>query len=108
MCCIYHTKINELRLTLNQIQTDCSGLHGNLEVCDCACGVVCGSDDQLCQASNNVCKGIIQLWEAILCPKNEFDEWYKQKCLFGNCSRCGVDVLPLCPKEITRFDLILI
>jgi hypothetical protein len=76
-CCIYHTKINELQLALNQMQTDHNGLHGNLEVCDCACGVICGSDGQSCQASNNVCKGIIQLWEVIVCPKNEFDEWYK-------------------------------
>jgi hypothetical protein len=67
------------------MRIDCSGLHGNLEVCDYAYGVVCGYDGQPCQASSNVYKGITQLWEAIVCPKNKFDEWHKWKCLFGKC-----------------------
>jgi hypothetical protein len=35
-----------------------------------------------------------------VCPKGEFDEWHKYKYLFGDYFRCGVGVLPLCPKEI--------
>jgi hypothetical protein len=47
-CCIYHIEINELCLALNQLQTYRNGFHGNLEVCDYAYGVVCGSDGQPC------------------------------------------------------------
>jgi hypothetical protein len=43
-----------------------------------------------------------------VCSKNEFDEWHKWKCLFGNCSRFGVDVLPLCPKEVTGSNFVLV
>jgi hypothetical protein len=57
---------------------------------------------------NQMYKGITQLWEAMVCPKNEFDEWQKRKCLFGNCSRCGVETLPLCPHEVIRFDNVLV
>jgi hypothetical protein len=57
---------------------------------------------------NKMYKGITQLWEAMVCPKNEFNEWQKHKCLFGNCSRCGVEILPLRPHEVIRFDNVLI
>jgi len=53
-------------------------------------------------------KGITQLWEAMVCPKNEFSEWQKHQCLFGNCSRCGVEILPLCPHEVIRFENVLV
>jgi hypothetical protein len=41
-CCIYHTKINELRLAFNLMKIG-SVVQEN-KVCDCACGDVCGFD----------------------------------------------------------------
>jgi len=44
----------------------------------------------------------------MVCPKGEFDEWHKCKCLFGDYFRCAVHILPLCPKEIigSNFDMV--
>jgi len=48
------------------------------------------------------------MWETIVCPKNEFDEWHRCICLFGNYSRCGVAILPLCPNEAIGFDFVMV
>jgi len=34
-----------------------------------------------------------------MCPKDQFEEWYKCDCLMGTCELCGLDLLPLCPDE---------
>jgi hypothetical protein len=31
-------------------------------------------------------------------------QWHKCECLLGECDKCGVNVLSLCPKEIEGFD----
>lgn len=100
-CCIYHTKLEELRVAPNLMRTN-NIVHGN-HMCECFCDV-CGLDGQPCKVSYNLYKGITQFWEAIVCPKGEFDEWHKHKCLFGDYSRCGVCILPFCPKEIIGFN----
>jgi hypothetical protein len=41
-------------------------------------------------------------------PQNEFDEWHKCICLFGNYSRCGVAILPLCPNEVTKYNFVMV
>ncbi len=86
-CCIYHTKLNELRLALNLMRTN-NTVHGNID-CDCACDVVCGIDGQPCQAPSNIYKGRTKLWEAIICPKSEFDELHNRSYLFGDYSSVG-------------------
>jgi hypothetical protein len=43
-----------------------------------------------------------------VCPEGEFDEWHKHKCLFGDCSRCGVCILPFFPKEIIGSNSIMV
>jgi len=48
------------------------------------------------------------MWETRVCPKNEFDEFHKCICLFGNYSRCGVAILPLCPNEAIGFDFVMV
>ncbi len=37
-----------------------------------------------------------------------FDEWHNGKCLFMDCSRYGVQILPLCPKEVIGSNVHLI
>jgi hypothetical protein len=44
------------------------------------------------------------LWESIVCPKGDFDEWYKKECLYGNCSTCGVGKLPFYSEELNGID----
>lgn len=100
-CCIQHTKLEELRVAPNLMRTN-NIVHGN-HMCECFCDV-CGLDGQPCKASYDLYKGIIQIWEAMVCPKGKFNEWHKCKCLFGDCSRCGVLILPLYPKEIIGYN----
>jgi len=44
---------------------------------------------------NDLHKGTTSLWEFV-CPKLEFDEWFKKECLYGECPNCGVDKFKLC------------
>jgi hypothetical protein len=39
-----------------------------------------------------------------MCSKDEFMQWHKQDCLFSECDKCGVNLLPLCPKETKGSD----
>jgi len=55
-CCIYHTEMNKLRLAFNLMKTP-SVVHEN-QICDDACGDVCGFDGQPHQAFGKVYKGI--------------------------------------------------
>ncbi len=98
-CCIYHVELNELRLALNLLKIK-NTIH-ELQVCDCHHENVCGHDGQQCQASSVVYQGIIQLWEAIMCPKDEYEKWHDYAHLFGNYPISGVEKLALCLKDVT-------
>jgi hypothetical protein len=39
-----------------------------------------------------------------VCKKDEFMQWHKQYCLFSEWDKCGVNLLPLCPKETKGSD----
>ncbi len=49
------------------------------------------------QALNKLYTNVVKIWEEIVCPKGQYDEWHHQECLLGNCSLCGVDSLEFCP-----------
>lgn len=87
--CIYHVKLYKLRLALNLMRTN-NIVHEN-QLCDYICDV-CNHGGHPCQASCTTYKELTKLWDAIICWKNEFDEWHKQKCLFGECSKCGIQI----------------
>jgi hypothetical protein len=70
-CCIYHVKFNELRLALNLMRT--KNIIHDIERWGCHCDHVCSQHGQPCQASSIVYKGIIHLWEDVVCPKGELD-----------------------------------
>jgi hypothetical protein len=55
-CCIYHIEMNKLQLAFNLVKTQ-NVVHEN-QVCDYACGDVCGFDGQPHQAFGKVYKGI--------------------------------------------------
>jgi hypothetical protein len=76
--------------------------------CKCACLVCCLEFDPDCEevqfpecsAHALVYKGITDLWEACLCPKEEGAIWHAKACVMGECSICGVEkFLPLCIAE---------
>jgi hypothetical protein len=96
-CCIYHVELNELRVVLNLMRTK-STIY-DTKRCGCHYDNVCSQHGQPCQASSIVYKGITHLWEDVVCPKGELEEWHKCKCLFGNYPMCGVQNLSFYPKK---------
>ncbi len=56
--------------------------------------------DAYCKVNGEVFSGVTQIWESIVCKKDEVMQRHKCDCLFGECDKCGVNILPLCPKEI--------
>jgi hypothetical protein len=42
---------------------------------------------------NFIYNGTTSLWESIVCPKGDFEEWHKRECLYGECFHCGVSNL---------------
>jgi hypothetical protein len=95
-CCIYHIELNELRLAFNPMRQ--KNIIHNEQLCDYQCDGVCGLYGQPCQASYVAYKGITDMWEAIACPKGEYEEWHKRNYLFGDYPSCGVHKLSLCLK----------
>lgn len=93
-------QLNELKLALNLLRTN--NLVHDVQFFDYHYGNICDHDGQQCQASCVVYKGITQLWEAIVCPKGEYEKWQKHACLFGNYPMCGVQKLTFYSKEMTR------
>jgi len=53
-------------------------------------------------------KGTASLWESIVCPKSEFDEYYNKKCLYGDFTSCGVGKLSFYSKELDGIDVQLV
>jgi hypothetical protein len=92
-CCIFHVELDELRLGLNNM---CG--QGNVEK------VCAHHEHEVCAPCKVLYKGTTSLWESIVCPKSEFDEWYKKECLYGECTTCGVGKLYLCSKELDGID----
>jgi hypothetical protein len=97
-CCIYHVEMQELLVGFNYMRAK-SGLHSQ-SVCECECEEVCRSyHGTNCAGSLVVFSGVTAMSKMILCPKPEGAKWHTHDCLFGNCTSCGVDFLPLCPEE---------
>lgn len=73
-----------------------------LNACTCQCtfcsqGEVAKHDN--CVAHTKMYKGVTKLWEDCACPKGDFEEWHKLDCLMGECAKCGVGKLAICPNE---------
>jgi len=71
----------------------------NFYTCTCDCEEIC----KPVEVSGNGFEGkevrytrTTELWESIVCPKDEFTEWHARDCLFSLCDNCGVDYLPMC------------
>ena len=53
-----------------------------------------------CPASYLTYSSLTEMWESIVCPKEEHDEWHRAECLFGECQDCGIKFLPTCEDEM--------
>ena len=95
-CCIYHVEIQELLVALNNMRTS-TGMHVVVG-CNCDCKV-CSSNEVGCISYLCTYSRTTTLWKAILCLREEFNEWHKQSCLFCECDLCGVETLLVCPFE---------
>ena len=87
-------EIQELLVALNNMRAS-TRMHAAIG-CNCDCEVcrlsnVVGCIGYLCTYS-----GTTTLWKAILCLREEFSEWHKRWCLFGECDFCGVETLLVC------------
>ena len=87
-CCIYHVELNEL-IALNKYHATRS----NEQLCQH------GMESGSCEASSIEFEGRTSLWEFVVCPKGEFDEWHDVRCLYGECGRCDIQKLPQCKDE---------
>jgi hypothetical protein len=65
-------------------------VHAN---CNCLCvGVYCpiGGEVGECCTYQIVFSGLTTLWNSIICPKPEGNNWHKHDCLMGECNFCGI------------------
>lgn len=97
-CCRYHIQVLYLLEALNAFRDPCKGAHV-LFVCTCTC-IVCDNDNEGgCNIGRSRYAGVTALWESLLCPKAEDEEFHRPECLFGTCNRCGVRFFNVCPRE---------
>ena len=99
-CCLYHVKFQELLQGLNYMRLR-SGIHFAC-TCTCDCDEVCTAptaDGIGCHGKTMMYSGTTALWEFVVCPKGELDQWHSGDCLYGDCENCGADFLPVCPIE---------
>jgi len=58
---------------------------------------VCNQHEyEACAPCKMLYKGTTSLWESVVCPKAEFDEWHNKEYLYGDCVTCRVDKLSFC------------
>ena len=96
-CCVYHVKMDMLRLAVNAMRTDSKGIHGELCVCTCE---VCrpNGEDNRCNARNMTYASVSELWRSCVCEKEPSCEWHRRTCLLRTCKVCP---LPLfCRQEL--------
>ncbi len=75
------------------------GMHAN---CNCRCEGLCcpiGAKVGECCAYQLSFPGLTTLWNSILCPKLEGDDWHKCDYLMGECNLCGIKTLKIYPIE---------
>lgn len=97
-CCRYHVEVLFLLEALNAFRDPLLGAHFILH-CDCEC-VICGvGNGGQCQVGDSRFCGVTAMWESLLCPKLEDQEFHQPLCLLGACNNCGVQFLKLCPRE---------
>ena len=61
---------------------------------------MCDKDDEGgCNIGRSRYAGVTALWESLLCPKAEDEEFHRLECLLGTCNDYGVRFFHVCPRE---------
>lgn len=104
-CCKYHQELSDLKQGVNEFREDSQGVHLD---CFCICEMVCNSSLGIrgCSANTMIYGRLTNLWESILCVKDEYQMWHKRECLLGECLSCGLQLLKICPHEKTSEKLV--
>jgi len=91
-----------LREGFNRIRDGLKGIHF-IENCQCVCDVCLFQleKEPKCQAHQKTYVGTTALWQQIVCPKTENEEWHALQCVMGTCGYCGNSKLPICPLELS-------
>jgi len=98
--CIYYVEFQELLQGLNYMRL-WSGIHFACTY-TCDCDEVCAApiaDGIGCHGKTMMYPETTALWESVVCPKGEFNQWHSRDCLYGDCENYGVDYLPVCSIE---------
>jgi hypothetical protein len=102
--CRYHIELNELKLGLSSMQTIGKEVHSG---CNCSCETICKHELNVvlgklyCITYLQVYTTMTFLWSLILCAKDETIEFHKRGCIMGDCLRCEIESLDICPHELT-------
>lgn len=97
-CCRYHIQVLFLLEALNAFRDPQRGAHIIFN-CNCECSVCDVGEEGLCNVGRSRYAGVTALWESLLCPKNEEEEFHHPRCLLGACNRCGAKFFDVCPRE---------
>jgi hypothetical protein len=110
-CCCYHQELDLLREGLNELRRTGNGsIHS---MCHCNCFQVCASHSEIEASDSHVCRAhmrkyerLTNLWTSMLSSKEELSLWHSRSCLLGECPRCRVDFLNLCPSELNTDQVV--
>ena len=93
-----------LKDALNHLRSRKFGLHGG--ECQCNCQMCAGNgSNSICSSIAHTYSGVTELWESVVCPKQEGELFHNRKCLMGECKNCGVQKLLCCPLETRKGGL---
>lgn len=98
----------EITLGFNNMRAGKFHFDDNSVFCTCGCDNVCanilpGTETQgavSCQARHHRYRRSTHLWEQSLCARLPGSDWHALKCIMGECSECGFDLIPLCEREV--------
>ncbi|MCO5591174.1 hypothetical protein L7F22_045155 [Adiantum nelumboides] len=95
-CCVYHTRIDLMRLAINSLRIDTKSIHG--DACDYLCMICRPNEEEKCSAYAATFSSVSKLWRSTVCPKEESVEWHKFACLLRTCKQCPKPLF--CPREL--------
>ncbi|MCO5599945.1 hypothetical protein L7F22_054052 [Adiantum nelumboides] len=59
-CCVYHTRIDLMRLAINSLRIDTKSIHG--DACDCLCMICRPNEEEKCSAYAATFSSVSKLW----------------------------------------------
>lgn len=97
-CCVYHARMDLLRLAVSSMRSNVKDLHG--PTCKCECQVCRPMGETMCVGNTQIYPSVKQLWTSVVCPKEKEAEWHKLQCMLGTCGACPKPLF--CPQEMNN------